>query len=600
MTERHQEALAHLYHGIESDAGFVLLTGDVGTGKTTVCRRFLSNLPQNTQIAFILNPCLDGLELLHAICKELGIGSVPQDASLRQLTDKIYEFLLANHAKGINTVLLIDEAQQLYKHVLELIRILTNLETNTQKLLKIILVGQPELNGILAKSDLKQLSQRITARYHINPLSVKEVAAYIEFRLRTAGYTAEKKIFSSSMVKQVYATSEGVPRIINVLCDRALLGVYSQNKKEVNKAILDKAIEEVQGNYQSDDEPQKSNGRGKAWLWLAVASISVVSALAYYSHDLPFDLPFELPSVFLPQNNPGVAVAHKEHSILPEPTVAEKKPESAPLLDQQEQLEADVESVEKTVKESIDENVQGSAEKNAEENLASAPPETEQFEDKTEPAYFFNKQEALNALIKTVIPPADAQGLSANECSALGNIQWQCSGAVVLSWQQFKKYNRPAVITLNAQQQLFYVTVVGLDDNKAWVLADSGNGANDSIVTIPLIQLGENWLGEFTYLWQPPSGFSRFIYKNSSEDLVDWLAQAFADIDGRSKALANGKYNDLLKQRIILFQKKYGLKEDGKAGVETLLKLNEERGIAITLDRPAKHVSSLLTVTDQP
>ena len=572
MTERHQEALAHLYHGIESDAGFVLLTGDVGTGKTTVCRRFLSNLPEKTQIAFILNPCLDGLELLHAICKELGVGAIAQDATLRQLTDKIYEFLLANHAKGINTVLLIDEAQQLYKHVLELIRILTNLETNTQKLLKIILVGQPELNDILAKSDLKQLSQRITARYHINPLTVKELSAYIEYRLRTAGYTAEKKLFSSGMVKHLFSMSEGVPRLINVICDRALLGVYSQNKKEVNKAILDKAFEEVRGNYQPDNASKKRSGN--AWWWFLSSVFSAAIALAVIVY-LKIPLPLELPSVFLPQDNPGIDVGHKEHSILPDSV---EKPAVTP--EQNSELLDAIPTIEEAASAQV-----------LPSEPFSEPSLPDEVPDIITPRYYSDKQVALAALIQTVVPTADAEGLERPACSAMPRINWQCNGATVLSWTQFKKYNRPSVITLNNNQQLSYVAVVGLDDNRAWVLAD------DSITSIPLIQLGEHWLGAFTYLWQPPSGFSRFIYKNSSEDLIDWLADAFADIDGRQQGLASGQYNDLLKQRIILFQRKYRLKEDGKAGVETLLKLNEERGIAITLDRPIDELSLRFSTT---
>jgi general secretion pathway protein A len=271
MTERHQEALAHLYHGIGSDAGFVLLTGDVGTGKTTVCRQFLNHLPEQTQIVFILNPCLDSLELLQAICQELAITGVDNHASLRQLSDSIYQDLLAKHAKGINTVLLIDEAQQMHKTVLEHIRLLTNLETDTQKLLKIILVGQPELNQVLAQPDLVQLSQRITARYHIKPLVASELGAYIDYRLQAAGYSAGTKLFPASIVKQLFAMSAGVPRVINVICDRALLGVYSQSGTVVTKAVLRNAYREVKGNYIAPKEKPSTIRRIVFVLGLLVA-----------------------------------------------------------------------------------------------------------------------------------------------------------------------------------------------------------------------------------------------------------------------------------------------------------------------------------------
>jgi general secretion pathway protein A len=187
MSDRHREALAHLTYGLGETGGFVLLTGEVGTGKTTVSRCLLERLPEDSQAAFILNPTLSAQELLATICDELKIRYRKTGATLKTLTDKIQQKLLKNHELGISTILLIDEAQHLRPEVLEQLRLLTNLETNTQKLLQVILIGQPELQQLLKRQDLRQLAQRITARYHLLPLTRDEVGHYIAHRLKVAG-----------------------------------------------------------------------------------------------------------------------------------------------------------------------------------------------------------------------------------------------------------------------------------------------------------------------------------------------------------------------------------------------------------------------------
>ena len=232
MSAQHRDALAHLLYGVGAGGGFILLTGEVGTGKTTVTRCLLEQVPDNTDIAIILNPALDAIELLASVCDELGIeqGDAQHPPSLKTLTDKLHHYLLESHARGRNTVLLIDEAQQLKTDVLEQIRLLTNLETNTKKLLQIILVGQPELTALLARNELRQLNQRITARYQIKPLSLEETQAYIQHRLQVAGLPANQNLFTNKIIKGIHQKTDGLPRLINVLCDRILLGTYGQNK----------------------------------------------------------------------------------------------------------------------------------------------------------------------------------------------------------------------------------------------------------------------------------------------------------------------------------------------------------------------------------
>src|SRR5580658_9067353 len=244
LSERHAEALAHLLYGINEAGGFVQLTGEVGTGKTTIVRSLLAQTPKNAEIALILNPRMTAPEFLLTICEEIGIG-VPDSSmeSLKDLVDILSHYLLRAHGAGRRVVLVVDEAQNLAPSVLEQVRLLTNLETNTQKLLQIILIGQPELRELLARNDLRQLAQRITARFHLEPLAREETAIYVRHRLRTAGTAAE--IFTPAALREVHRLSRGVPRVINVICDRALLGAYTAERTRITPALVRRAASEV-------------------------------------------------------------------------------------------------------------------------------------------------------------------------------------------------------------------------------------------------------------------------------------------------------------------------------------------------------------------
>jgi len=243
MSERHQEALAHLLYGVSGDGGFVLLTGEVGAGKTTICRCLLEQIPQACDVAYLFNPKLTVEELLSSICTELRIDYPAGGASIKTFVDRINAHLLDSHARGRHTVLIIDEAQNLSADVLEQMRLLTNLETNRRKLLQIILVGQPELAELLDRRELRQLAQRIVARYHLPPLTKPEISAYVQHRLEVAG--ARRPLIPPSLSGRLYRLSLGVPRLINVLCDRALLGAYVQGKERVDRATLAQAAREV-------------------------------------------------------------------------------------------------------------------------------------------------------------------------------------------------------------------------------------------------------------------------------------------------------------------------------------------------------------------
>ena len=275
LSERHAEALAHLLYGVNESGGFIQLTGEVGTGKTTVVRTLLSRVPHHADVAVILNPRVTPVEFLLTICEELGLGIADADRdSVKQMVDALNRRLLAAHAGGRRIIVIVDEAQNLSAEVLEQVRLLTNLETPTQKLLQIILIGQPELRDLLDRTDLRQLAQRITGRYHLEPLSREETRGYIRHRLRVAGATDE--IFTASALAEVHRLAAGIPRVINVTCDRALLGAYTQERRKVSAALVRSAAGEVYG--------RRFVPRWMGWLAAAFGAAGVAGAVLFSWH----------------------------------------------------------------------------------------------------------------------------------------------------------------------------------------------------------------------------------------------------------------------------------------------------------------------------
>ena len=258
MSERHREALAHLLYGVAGQGGnsggtgggFVLLTGDIGTGKTTICRCFLEQIPEGCHVAYIFNPKLTVIELLQSICEEFHIvvsADVGKLRTAKDYIDALNAFLLKSHAAGQRALLIIDEAQNLEPDVLEQLRLLTNLETSERKLLQIVLIGQPELREKLARPDLEQLAQRVIARFHLDALSIAETSQYIGHRLAVAGHTGGPLPFDTPALKRIHSLTRGVPRLINLLCGRALLGAWASGIQRVDKKVVNKAADEVFG-----------------------------------------------------------------------------------------------------------------------------------------------------------------------------------------------------------------------------------------------------------------------------------------------------------------------------------------------------------------
>lgn len=277
LTAQHRDAMAHLLFGITQGGGggFVQLTGEVGTGKTTLCRLLMAQVPDNVRIALVLNPMQQPLELLRTICDELRILLPKRNSSIKVLTDALTRYLLESYAAGLRVVVVLDEAQNLSFECLEQVRLLTNLETPTQKLLQIILLGQPELREVLARVELRQLSQRITARFHLAPLSREDTHAYVEHRLAVAG--RRRPLFAASALDELFRQTRGYPRSINVVADRALLGAYARGQESVDVAMVRTAAREVGGT------PIPERFRAASWI-AAACLLAAVSGLAWWAN----------------------------------------------------------------------------------------------------------------------------------------------------------------------------------------------------------------------------------------------------------------------------------------------------------------------------
>ena len=277
MSERHREALAHLLYGVSGGGGFVLLSGEIGAGKTTVCRCFLEQVPPGCQVAYIFNPRLSETELLQLVCDEFGLN-VTGSATVKTYIDALNRHLLETHAQGRQCVLIIDEAQNLSAELLEQLRLLTNLETHERKLLQIMLIGQPELRRRLAEPGLEQLAQRVIARYHLGALSAPETAAYLAHRLAVAGHAGAIP-FNALALRRIHQLSAGLPRRINLLADRALLGAFAQGRASVGRRIVEQAAREV---FDSGGRRVEFGLWGPVAAWCGAAALFLAGAAFWF------------------------------------------------------------------------------------------------------------------------------------------------------------------------------------------------------------------------------------------------------------------------------------------------------------------------------
>ena len=510
LSGRHAEALAHLLYGINEAGGFVQLTGEVGTGKTTIIRSLLAQTPKNAEIALILNPRMTAPEFLLTICEELGIG-VPDSAlgSLKDLVDILSHYLLRAHAAGHRVVLVVDEAQNLSPEVLEQVRLLTNLETNTQKLLQIILIGQPELRELLASYELRQLAQRVTGRYHLNPLSRDETTAYVRHRLRVAGATTD--IFSPHALSEVFRLSQGVPRVINVFCDRALLGAYSLDRHRVTTPLVRNAASEVFGRRFTPH-----------WLpWAIAGSLALLlgaALLALWNFE-PWKSRPE-PQLAHAAAGAGEAAAAVPKAPLAAAATAAAAPPPAPA-----QL------------------AQLLAQHNAE----------------TDPDSAFGKLFGLWG--------AKYQTSTTDPCSQAQSQGLECV-AERGSFGQLRLYNHPAILLLTEPNGASHqVVLTALGDDAATVELGGTH-------TVGLGELSRYWLGDFVMLWRPANSPVKPLSAGMHGAPVRWLRSSLQHLQGiDSAAPVSDVFDADLTAQVREFQRLHQLSVDGIAGVQTQIAL---------------------------
>jgi general secretion pathway protein A len=512
MSERHREALAHLIYGISQGDGFVQLTGEVGTGKTTTCRCLLEQLPADVDVALIFNPRLNSHELLAAVCDELRVSYPAGTASVKLLVDTLYRHLLAAHERGRRTVLIIDEAQNLSVDVLEQVRLLTNLETARDKLLQIILIGQTELGALLERPELRQLAQRVTARYHLRPFGHDETRAYITHRLGVAGRT--RMLFSPWALREVHRLSRGVPRLINVICDRALLGAYSQSRGWVDVHTVRRAAREVRG--------VRISGRRLPWVAALAAAAGLAAVL--FTSDRLLDF-FSLPDA--PKDMSTVAVV----------TSSDIPPASSPG--------------------------NGAAAEPARPAGLDIPLE----EVLVSPSMRTDRQKAFGALFSRWGVTYAANSADACDFGRTAGLRCLARSG---TWGWLRRLNLPAIIELRTRAgERYYAAVVSLDEQRATL--DFGGGNE---LTFALAEIDRHWNGAFVLLWSAPLANNMIVPGQRGPD-VQWLRRRLANVDGGAATDKGGEvYDGDVIKRVKDFQRSRLLSADGVAGEETLAHLS--------------------------
>ncbi|QHI98793.1 AAA family ATPase [Xylophilus rhododendri] len=516
MSERHREALAHLLYGLGASGGFVLLTGEIGTGKTTVCRCFLEQMPEHCQVAYVYNPKQSAIELLRTINDEFGVPHAPaapgSAETIKDCIDPLNAFLLASHAAGRNTVLVIDEAQNLSIDVLEQLRLLTNLETTERKLLQIVLIGQPELRELLARPELEQLAQRVVARFHLDALSLPEVEAYVSHRLAVAGWSGALP-FDRRVLARIHQLTGGVPRRINLLCDRALLGAYSAGVRSVDRRMLGRAALEVFGAM-----PQRAARPAGQRMLRAGATVVAVAGLACAA---AFAVWTNRPHAVAAASPAAAAAAPAIEAV---PTSAAGVPEPAATA--------------------------------AAPDAATAPPASDFRLAAVLPGLAGSEDTALRELAgawDAGLPPA------AVNCNTLAARDLRCFRASRAGLDLLHQLDRPAVLTLHfsvgSSRRQAYVLLRGLDARGVILELD---GQPRSVTAA---ELARWWRGELLTLWRASA--------KDSTTLDARLAQALPDLPAAMPRA----------ERISRFQLAHGLPPDGMAGPLTAMRLNRASGV---------------------
>ena len=539
MSEQHREALAHLLYGLGGGGGFVLLTGEVGTGKTTVCRCFLEQVPTHCRVAYIFNPKLSVAELLQTVCGEFGIALPVLADSVKAHVDALNAFLLAGHAEGRQAVLVIDEAQSLSAEVLEQLRLLTNLETAERKLLQIILIGQPELREMVARPELEQLAQRIVARYHLGALNFAETQQYIQHRLAVAGPSAPLP-FSAAALARIHKLSGGVPRRINLLADRALLGAYAQGQPRAERSTVQRAAREVFGSH-APARPTASRMAGwrpgpKAWRLPALSALVGVAGLAlawaaWRSDGEPTALVAAVTAPALASSASASASA-----------MAVAKAGAAAASAQLSAAEATLPA--------------------AASGVASASAPVPQ----ADPAALLAAAHGSAAIAWRELALRWNVAIGEGEpCAAAAQARLACYRNASAGLAVVRQLARPGIVGLRRGNTTVFAVLVALDDTQATLQVGS------QTYPLSLAVLAGVWRGDFATFWRLPPGWT-----DTPDGGSDAVARIWLDQGLNGAGFAAGAP---LVERVRGFQITQGLPPDGRAGPMTVMRLNRAVGV---------------------
>jgi general secretion pathway protein A len=544
LSERHREALAHLMYGLRTDGGFVLITGEVGTGKTTLIRSLIDDVPDDLDVAFILNPRLTVNELLETLCDELGIPERNESSSTnKHLIDRLNKHLLRTHALGRSTVVIIDEAQNLSPAVLEQIRLLTNLETNERKLVRIILLGQPELAEMLDRREMRQLVQRVTARYHLAALNRDDTRAYIAHRLSLAG--GNPHLFTRGAASEAYRLSGGIPRLINVIADRALLGTYVEGRPRVTARIVRKSAREAFG--------QQAWLKPRLWIGAAAALVLAVGAAwalwdQRAAHTQPQPAVTDQPAAPTPSVDPGTTTALAEPSAAPPRVYAESGPVVAGGADAT--------------------NTNGAAkpDAHAQRTEASKPKAVDLLARPTEISPADSQRDAYAAVFERWSAPFEPSDVPCNHAPQVGLQCLKLNGTL----QDIERLDHPVVVELwDDRAEPYYAAILAHHDGR--VTAKLGGRSID----IASEDLSGHWYGSYIVLWQMPPDYRGNLKIGDEGPPVAWLRQHLANtlhIDLRAPNPA--RFDDGLQAALIRFQRENGMVPDGVAGPMTWIAMN--------------------------
>jgi len=538
-SQQHRQAVAHLKYGLDREGGFILLTGEVGTGKTTLTRTILQRIPAHVRVAYVLNSKLNETDLLASICDELAIKlQKSKNLSFSKICiDALNQDLLASHAKGQKTLIVIEEAQNLSADVLETLRLLSNLETNTHKLLHILLVGQPELLEILGQKQLRQLNQRVVSRFHLLPLDQSELSNYINHRLHHAGATGP--IFDQSCIKVLFRLTKGVPRLINLICHQSLLAAYSLGAKSVSPTLVKDASVEILSGLDNGklNTPNKPMIAG---LLLALMMVSVFMFLPRSTLDSLGLL------VAIDKLNAEI-VTPKAENIAPEGT----GPTAEDVMEKHSELLV------------VDDLVADSVEQSAtlsfivEESMIDSG-----FTETSNPLVNLLATWSI-ASSEVYSPEAFARiaatfGLQPEKVTQ--SAPWMLSAV-----------DRPGIVVLNENDGLLKSYLLTYIDEDSVTLT-----MKDGEIDLDLDQFKDRWTGSFLYLWRPHKEFELLMQGDTDKLAMSWLQEKLSMGDeGIEKVITGGRYTEAVKDQVVEFQRRHGLKADGIVGRQTLMRLNE-------------------------